>query len=185
MNYLTQIILAVNHGNGESADWMQILVIIVVGIFWAIGAFLKARANKLKDTEDRQQPLRERPSRPTQRSGLQQIRYPSTKPVRAEPKPIARKVPVGTTPQIKPKPSVIHPDLKKPKKFIAEPIKGLKDKIADIPLELEPTKPGIALGRKALFRFDDPDQLKRAILHYEILGKPLSLRNPSEHIIES
>jgi hypothetical protein len=31
--------------------------------------------------------------------------------------------------------------------------------------------------------YDDPEKLRRAILHYEILGKPLSLRDPSEHII--
>jgi hypothetical protein len=31
--------------------------------------------------------------------------------------------------------------------------------------------------------YDDPEKLRRAILHYEILGKPLSLREPGEHII--
>jgi hypothetical protein len=31
--------------------------------------------------------------------------------------------------------------------------------------------------------YEDPDELKRAILHYEILGKPLALRNPDESII--
>lgn len=31
--------------------------------------------------------------------------------------------------------------------------------------------------------YSDPDELKRAILHYEILGRPLSLRDPSRHII--
>ncbi len=34
-----------------------------------------------------------------------------------------------------------------------------------------------------LLDYDDPEKLRRAILHYEILGKPLSLRSPSEHII--
>ena len=28
--------------------------------------------------------------------------------------------------------------------------------------------------------YDDTDELRRAILHYEILGKPLSVRDPSE-----
>ena len=31
--------------------------------------------------------------------------------------------------------------------------------------------------------YDDPEKLRRAILHYEILGKPISLREPAEHII--
>jgi hypothetical protein len=34
-----------------------------------------------------------------------------------------------------------------------------------------------------LMDYSDPDDLKRAILHYEILGRPLSLRDPSGHII--
>ena len=28
--------------------------------------------------------------------------------------------------------------------------------------------------------YEDPEKLRRAILHYEILGKPISLRGPSE-----
>ncbi len=32
---------------------------------------------------------------------------------------------------------------------------------------------------ETLLKFEDPDDLKRAILHYEILGKPLSLRHQS------
>ena len=32
---------------------------------------------------------------------------------------------------------------------------------------------------ETLLQFEDPDDLKRAILHYEILGKPLALRQQS------
>ena len=31
-----------------------------------------------------------------------------------------------------------------------------------------------------LIGYDDPDALKKAILHYEILGKPIALRDPFE-----
>jgi hypothetical protein len=34
-----------------------------------------------------------------------------------------------------------------------------------------------------LSAYSDPEQLRTAILHYEILGKPLSLRDPSSHLI--
>ena len=34
-----------------------------------------------------------------------------------------------------------------------------------------------------LIDYADPDDLRRAILHYEILGKPLSLRDPSDNSI--
>jgi hypothetical protein len=33
---------------------------------------------------------------------------------------------------------------------------------------------------KALIDYGDPDALKKAILHYEILGRPLALRDPLE-----
>ena len=36
---------------------------------------------------------------------------------------------------------------------------------------------------EVLADYEDPDELKRAILHYEILGRPLALRDPSAHII--
>ena len=50
-----------------------------------------------------------------------------------------------------------------------------------------PVKPGAASpagreltrhGAQAVLDYSDPDALRRAILHYEILGKPLSLRDP-------
>jgi hypothetical protein len=28
--------------------------------------------------------------------------------------------------------------------------------------------------------YEDPEKLRRAILHYEILGKPMSLRKPTD-----
>jgi hypothetical protein len=36
---------------------------------------------------------------------------------------------------------------------------------------------------EVLSDYEDPEELKRAILHYEILGRPLSLRDPSGQII--
>jgi hypothetical protein len=36
---------------------------------------------------------------------------------------------------------------------------------------------------EVLSDYEDPDELKRAILHYEILGKPLALRDPSQVVI--
>ena len=47
---------------------------------------------------------------------------------------------------------------------------------------------GIEVQREAVAGYDpasvidssDPDALRKAILHYEILGKPIGLRDPSE-----
>jgi hypothetical protein len=37
---------------------------------------------------------------------------------------------------------------------------------------------GASYLSEVLFDYEDPDELKRAILYYEILGKPLALRDP-------
>jgi len=46
---------------------------------------------------------------------------------------------------------------------------------------VERPEPGLAM--ESLLDYADPEELRRAILHYEILGKPLSLRGPGEQII--
>jgi hypothetical protein len=46
-----------------------------------------------------------------------------------------------------------------------------------------PTQEEAAYLPGILSAYADPEQLRTAILHYEILGKPLSLRDPSAHII--
>ena len=58
-------------------------------------------------------------------------------------------------------------------------VKKLEEKPAGITAETPQPKHLPEL----LLDYEDPEKLRRAILHYEILGKPLSLRDPSEHII--
>jgi len=50
--------------------------------------------------------------------------------------------------------------------------KGMADKV-----------PGSKYLSEVLLDYADPDELRMAILHYEILGRPLSLRDPSGQII--
>jgi hypothetical protein len=78
-----------------------------------------------------------------------------------------------------PSPPVAQIKDKKPKISapITPAIKGLQDerdtKLAPIMTESEYLS-------ELLIDYADPDELRKAILHYEILGKPLSLRDPSE-----
>jgi hypothetical protein len=60
--------------------------------------------------------------------------------------------------------------------YITEPVEGLRDKYAHISAE----KPATESPLRPLLDLDyaGPEELRRAILHYEILGKPLSLREP-------
>jgi len=62
---------------------------------------------------------------------------------------------------------------------IPETVKKLEEKPTGITAETPQPKHLPEL----LLDYEDPEKLRRAILHYEILGKPLSLRDPSEHII--
>ena len=84
-------------------------------------------------------------------------------------------------PILKPKPPspVPHVDAKKPE--LVEPVitsvKGLLDKQAIEPSQMSES----GYLSELLTDYADPEELRRAILHYEILGKPLSLRDPSEH----
>ena len=85
----------------------------------------------------------------------------------------------------KPKPSsqpVLQIKDKEPE--LSEPmtpaIKGSKDKQETEPELIIPETEYLS---ELLTDYDNPDELRRAILHYEILGKPLSLRDPSENSI--
>ena len=93
------------------------------------------------------------------------------------PKPEPSSPPVS---QIKPKkPTLVEPMTTAFVEPVTTAFKGLQDK-----QEIEPApmpESSIYLS-ELLIDYADPDELRRAILHYEILGKPLSLRDPSERI---
>ncbi len=48
------------------------------------------------------------------------------------------------------------------------------------PTVSELSSPFISLGPGDIIDYRDPDALKKAVLHYEILGRPLALREPSQ-----
>jgi len=58
-------------------------------------------------------------------------------------------------------------------------VKKLATRRAGVPAEV----PEAEHLPEILSDYDDPEELRRAILHYEILGRPLSLRDPSGQII--
>lgn len=64
-------------------------------------------------------------------------------------------------------------------KFRSKTVVGLPGKRKAMPAETDEYK----YLTDVLSDYEDPEDLKRAILHYEILGRPLSLRGPSEQII--
>lgn len=192
-NLLAQQILAARNSDSEDTGWMQMLVFIVLAVFYVVGSILKARANKLeKEKPERQKPGRKLPkTTPEIPKFLQKILYPQEQPVgrtpeERQPRPqvrpprrkIARPQPVGQRLPTKAEQAIEFPALEPLEVSKVVPPKP-KDKRAGIPAET----PQAEFLSEPLLDYEDPEKLRRAILHYEILGKPLSLRGPSEHII--
>lgn len=202
--FLAQIILAARNGNGK--DWINILVLVAVAIFYAVGSILKAKTSKAEQKGDEQlarKPAGKPPegARDLQKQPIQQLRRPAAPPPRRQFRPqvqpprrkVMRPQPAVQKPAAKPEQEIefetIEPleALKLPpsaaleeyKEPVIKPLKGLEDMRTGIPSET--AQPKVAI--EPLLDYADTDELKRAILHYEILGRPLSLRGPSEQII--
>jgi hypothetical protein len=56
--------------DGEENAWMQLLVFIVLAVFWAIGGIVKARNTKAQEEKQKRQTP---PRPPRQRPSLQKI----------------------------------------------------------------------------------------------------------------
>jgi hypothetical protein len=194
---MAELILQAVSGNllleGEDGGWMQLFVFVVVGVLYALGAIMRARkrkggveeedesAGKPALPEPRTEPLRTI-ARPTQPQGTP-VRPKSvlaafveeiTRAARGELQvpPLQQSPPVPRMPQIQ-----------------TETVELRKKRTGDGIAAIQP-KP-LAVQAKQHAQTDDlpliapelggPDDLARAILHYEILGKPVSLRDPAEH----
>ena len=145
-------------------------------------------------------------SQPRPQVAKPQVAKPQAQPPRRKivrPQPAGRKSSIKTeqaielptlealeTPKVSPPISQLQVDLEELPEFTVETVK--KDiRLSSVAVEaLGAKRIGIAgetpqtkYLAEILLDYDDPEKLRRAILHYEILGKPLSLRDPSEHII--
>jgi hypothetical protein len=202
--FLAQIILAAR--KNDDKGWINIVFIVALAIFYAVGSVLKAKKSKAEQKGDEQlarKPARKPPegTEDLQKQPIQQRRRPAGPPpsrqYRPQVQPPRRKV-------MRPRPAVQKPAakleqeieletiepleaqklqplaiLEEFKEPVIKPVKGLEDKHVAVPSEM--AQPEAAI--EPLLDYADTDELKRAILHYEILGRPLSLRGPSEHII--
>ena len=201
---LAQIILA---GRSDDAEgWMNILIVVVLAVFWAIGGIVKAKAKKTGGPDEQLpgKPARKPPlhSREAREQMLKQLQRPAdfAQGQRQQPRPAAqqprmkfadlraavRKFAVEAEqafqPQSGQKTPVLKPVLTEPQNppktvELTEPtgknVKGLQDKRA---YESE-QMPESEYLYELLTDYADPEELRRAILHYEILGKSLSLRD--------
>ncbi len=185
MNYcLAQVILAARSDDAEG--WINTLVIVLLVVFWAIGGILKARAKKTKIEEDEDE-YSEEPLKPTARPSTAKPVYSPSRIASAEQgkargvavwRPQPQRIRAGA----KTLAEEVEPRQAKPSAAVRKG-RGPKAAVAKVTSEWAkkpvsaPEEPTI----EPLLSAEEPDELRRAILHYEILGKPLSLRGPAEY----
>ncbi len=139
------------------------------------------------------EPTQERESRPPAQPAHRQIArpQPAVRKYAAEAKQAGRVQP--TTPPAKYKLSIpapqVQPDFEELQEietslealpeYTSKTVKGLVSKGKGMAYKVPKSK----YLSEVLADFTDPEDLRMAILHYEILGRPLSLRDPSGQII--
>ncbi len=180
MNYrLAQIILAARSDDAEG--WMNTLVVVLLVVFWAIGGILKARAKKTK-IEDEDE-YSEEPLKPTARPSTAKAVYKAhgTQVQRIEPQRSVAGIRKIEARQAKPSVTVRKGQgletavAKVTSEWAKKPVSAPEEPTIEPLLSAEEPDPSSA---EALLR--RAGELRRAILHYEILGKPLSLREPMD-----
>jgi len=198
--FLTQILLA--RRNDEAEGWMNLLFVIVVAVFWAVGGILKAKSRKPdhKDqTQSQRKPVRRRPAhgvqpwrQSTERTQARQATpaqrpqyLPASKTPAAETgaahpllRTLAAQIERAAGRMLVPSPEPEPPSPKQPEPA-AEVAGQSADKQPASQVITAPAEYPLAL----LLDHMHPDDLRRAILYYEIIGKPVSLRDSSESVI--
>ena len=166
-DFLVQAVLAARNSDGEDTGWMQLLIFIVLAVFYAIANIARARAGKPKQQGE------EKPQSFPHRTALKPMKRPQQGPFKA-----------ARIPYREPKPKVPIPPVAAAAEFtgdlqakMAEPIAEEVSGEPQLDIFSKPDEP-TSVPAELLLDLKKPDELRKAILHYEILGKPLSLREP-------
>ncbi len=182
----------------DDAGWMQLLVFVLVAVIIGIKSMLQARRGQHRQAAPEEQ---EPPGAAKAAAGSQGRAAVGSGAKRVRPRPVAsgpgprqpatisaRAVARGAAGTVGPgKPLGLRrmPELAQAKFGIPE-MAELPEITAQPMQKLEPTgtsrlQEPSAAGHlpDLMLDYSDPEALRRAILHYEILGPPLSLRPPS------
>jgi len=163
-----QYVLAVRR-NSDDGGWMQLLILVVMAIVYGLATIIRAKSagRELEADEQLEEALREetvQKPRPIKRPAK---RVEQRRPGR----PISPAKPVIEEPlQAQLGAEIIGES----EKITTESLPPLKQEMPH-PLKLRQLEqkpaPGQTIG------LDDPESLRKAIVHREILGKPLGLRD--------
>jgi len=177
-----------------------LLIFIVIVAIYAIGAIIKSQASKFEEEDkDKQRPEPYTPTKARQRANAlkqylrsvaEQASQPSAEQTSAKKQGPRKKIPAAPAPGYKrpAKKPAFSSDIKK-ETLLGKPIR-LDEILVDesrkepaAPLkETEITAEEQSLVSELFNDFMQTDDLQKAILHYEILGKPISIRTRSDDI---
>ena len=162
LNYIT----AANNGEG---GWVQLLVFVVMAALWMLGGLIKARQEKMADKELGEEEENEDLFK------FEKFEHPELETISQKQKPS----------------EVNRSELKKARwqaqdeqtdktdigtyQRISEPVE-LQQKRNKFSLAAQEHQES-ELGREMLKDFHQPQELQKAILYSEIIGKPVSLRD--------
>lgn len=180
MNHCLEQLFLAARKNDEG--WPQVLFFVILAIFYVVGGIIKAKANKTAPEGKKQtpfKPVRKPPEIAIDLQMLKQI-WRSGKPVaKPQVQPAGRKVAHPATARSASYAAVVTNP--RPAGMAIPQVQPKLEKVAAgiaVPAEIPQTK----YLSEILSDYENPESLRRAILHYEILGKPLSLRDSSERI---
>lgn len=206
-DFLAQLILA--RRSEDTEKWTNILFVVVLAVFWALSGILKTRAKKTQQGGTGPSRGRPVQSRAPQERSVRQAGLPAGQAGRrtyqssigqarsrlAELRTAAQKFAAEAEQafrvQIQQSSQEVPPAVYRP---VGRPEPGeLLESLAklpaapqpeDLPLSEDLPQPEEAVPSEYLSQllsaYADPDQLRGAILHFEILGKPLALRDPQD-----
>jgi len=177
MDWLSVQTIVLGRGpDGEENGWMQLLVFIVLAVFWAIGGIMKARSAKSQNDKQKQQ-TKPRPQ-PRPRPSLE--RFLRGEPEKARTKPMQVRA------------SKMAQQLAMDKAGGKQPAqaKAFDYRLRGVqPEVVAQEKPDVEAAPGALAVVDRPEveigtseQLRAAMLHCEIFGKCVGLRQSQDHV---
>ncbi len=207
MNALLAQFILVARGN-DPGGWMNILILVIVAAVYGLGTIIRAKGKKSQEQVDEElsrkparkpatggrgvleqfinelrglaEPTQDRESRPPAQPAHRQI---------ARPQPAVRKYAAQAKQAGRVQPRTVQPDFEELQEietslealpeYTSKTVKGLVSKGKGMADKVPESK----YLSEVLLDYADPDELRTAILHYEILGRPLSLRDPSGQII--
>jgi hypothetical protein len=163
--------------NGDEEGWMQILVFIVLAVLWAIGGIMKARAAKTQQEKQKQQPK----ARPQPRPSLE--RFLQAEPERVRTRPMQARAAKMTRQLMRDKTAEQAGKQQKQaveRGYKEAPPASVEKKIVETPAVGEATGTAAIEGNGV--EIGTTEQLRAAILHFEIFGKCVGLRETQEHV---